>query len=214
MHRRPNVMERVDPDEVKLAEVSKHPIGIILLYIQAGLGMTVAIGLSYFLLPLVVDDTDTAFFIGNVFAGVSVLLAFVVILIATYIYKQNRVIITDRNITQVLQFGLFNRKVSQLNVNNVEDVTALQDGVLPTFFNYGTLKIETAGEQVNFNFTFCPNAGFYAKIILDAREKMLGQMHPDHNNVSAMPEVTKFQKGSKEAIKDLGAETVKASSRN
>jgi len=41
--------------------------------------------------------------------------------------------------------------------------------------NYGTLKIETAGEQTNFSFTFCPNPNHCAKVILDAREKMLGQ---------------------------------------
>ncbi len=214
MHSRSKIMEQVDPDEVKLAEVSKHPIGIILLYVQASVGMTLAVGLSYFLLPLVVTDTDTAFFYGNIFMAIAVTISFVIALIATHIYRENRLVLTDRNITQVLQYGLFNRKVSQLNVNNVEDVTAQQQGVLATMFNFGTLKVETAGEQVNFNFNYCPNPGFYAKIILDAREKMLGQMAPDH---VAAPQITLNQnngtvitaKTMNDAVKDLGAETIK-----
>lgn len=222
-----NSIERTDEDERKLAEIFKHPIGIILLYIQAALGMILAIGLAYFLLPVVLSDTNTAFMIGNIFAFVSVTLAFLVIVVATFLYRQNRLIITDRNITQILQFGLFSRKVSQLNLHNVEDVTAVQSGVLATVFNFGVLKIETAGEQVNFHFSYCPNAGYYAKIILDCREAALGQMdgdtfnerHADMNEVPPIADASpaanvQAQKTAAAAIKDLGAETVKRASSN
>jgi len=168
-------MEQVDPDETKLYEVHKHNFGIIAVYIQVFVGLMVAIGLAYFLLPTLIEDTDTAFLYGNLFAIMAVIMAFFVIGIASFIYKQNRLIVTDRNITQVLQFGLFSRKVSQLNIANIEDVTSVQRGFLPTMMNYGTLKIETAGEQSNFNFTYCPNSNYCASVILDAREKMLGQ---------------------------------------
>jgi len=219
-----NTIERTDADERKLAEIFKHPIGIILLYVQAAFGMILAIGLAYFLLPVVLNDTNTAFMIGNIFAFISVTLAFLVIVVATFLYRQNRLIITDRNITQILQFGLFSRKVSQLNMNNVEDVTAVQSGVLATIFNFGVLKIETAGEQVNFHYTFCPNAGYYAKIILDCREAVLGQMDSqtfnERHSTIDMPEssqpmtAAQTQKTTAAAIKDLGAETVKRASSN
>ena len=176
MHRRPNTIERVDPDETKLIEVKKHPFGIIVVYIQTSIAMILAIGLAYFLIPSLFDDTEQAFLIASIFTAIAVVLAGAVLILSTYIYRQNRIIVTDRNITQILQFGLFSRKVSQLNIVNVEDVTSVQNGLLPTLFNYGELKIETAGEQSNFHFTFCPNSGLVAKLILDAREKMLGQM--------------------------------------
>src|SRR5690606_6628901 len=133
------------------------------------------VGLAYFLLPSVMEDTDTAFVIANIFALIAVILAIVVVSLASLVYSQNRLIITDRNITQILQYGLFSRKVSQLNMMNVEDVTSEQKGMFSTIFGYGVLKIETAGEQVNFHFTYCPRPGYYAKVILNAREKMLGQ---------------------------------------
>ena len=35
--------------------------------------------------------------------------------------------------------------VERNSMANVEDVTAIQKGMLATMFNYGTLKVETAG---------------------------------------------------------------------
>jgi uncharacterized membrane protein YdbT with pleckstrin-like domain len=179
MHPRSNTMEFVDKDEIKLAEFKKHPMGIVLIYIQAFFGFVVGLGLIFFLLPSVLGDQEDAFYYANLFAAITILLAVIIISVATFIYIQNRIIVTDRSITQVLQQGLFSRKVSQLNMNNVEDVTVVQDGFLPTTFNYGLLKIETAGEQANFHFTYCPHPSYHAKIILDAREKALGQVAPD-----------------------------------
>jgi len=175
MHRRPNILEIVDKDETKLYEVRKHNFGIIIIYVQVVLGMSVAVVLSYVLLPNLLGDLDQAILYANLFTALVLLITIVVIVFTTTIYRQNRLIVTDRNITQVLQYGLFSRKVSQLNIVNVEDVTSEQKGFIPTIFNFGTLKIETAGEQSNFNFNYCPNSNYCAKVILDAREKMLGQ---------------------------------------
>lgn len=172
-------IEHCDADETKLCEIAKHPVGIIFFYIQAFVGIFVGLGLAYFLLPSVVDDTGTAFLYANLFGLFVFVMAAVVVILASIVYKQNRLIVTDRNITQILQFGLFNKKVSQLNLVNVEDVTSVQKGFLSTILDYGELKIETAGEQANFNFANCPKAGYYAKVILNAREKILGQHDQD-----------------------------------
>jgi hypothetical protein len=42
---------------------------------------------------------------------------------------------------------------------------------VPHLFNYGTLRVETAGEQSNFNFIYCPRPNAVAKLILEARER-------------------------------------------
>lgn len=211
---RERLMEKVDADEVKLFEVRRHPIGIFLLYIQAVFGMMLAVALCYFLVPVVVGDTNTAFSIANIFTATAVLITFLILAVATIIYRENRLIVTDRNITQVLQYGLFSRKVSQLNINNIEDVTAVQQGVLSTIFRFGVLKIETAGEQVNFIFNYCPNADYYAKIILEAREKMLGQRNVIGEDDILKHASKKYENRSKKpmsnsAIKELGSETLK-----
>jgi len=178
-------MDHVDSNETKLCEVAKHPFGIFVVYLQVGVGLILAVGLSYFLLPSVMDDTSQAFLYANLFALVAFAFSIVGVILTSLIYRQNRLVVTDRNITQILQYGLFSRKVSQLNMVNVEDVTALQNGIFQTMFGFGDLKIETAGEQVNFHYTYCPRPGYYAKIILNAREQILGQNDGDIRVASA-----------------------------
>ncbi len=204
MHKRPNTMEIVDADEEKLIEVHKHPFGIVILYIQVAVAMVLAIGLGAFILPSLVEDIENALLYGGVFAGLAIIAAFAVVLFSSLIYRQNRIVVTDRNVTQVLQYGLFNRKISQLNIVNVEDVTSIQPGFFSTMFNFGTLKIETAGEQKNFDFTYCPNSGVVAKIILDARERMLGQAEGSTGEYSNSQKT----KNNKSSVKNLGAEVV------
>jgi len=174
-----STIEHTDEDETKLCEVSKHPFGIVSLYVGSFFGILAGLGLVFFMLPAVIEDTDRALTIALVLAVVLIVLAIIVLSLATLVYKQSRIIVTDRNITQILQYSLFSRKVSQLNMVNVEDVTSVQNGFLSTMFGYGELNIETAGEQSNFKFTYCPRPGYYAKVILNAREKILGQQDGD-----------------------------------
>jgi uncharacterized membrane protein YdbT with pleckstrin-like domain len=183
-------IEIIDSDESKLCEVSKHPYGIVSLYIGSFFGISAGLALSFFLIPAVTEDTNQAFSIAIVVSIILIFLVMIVLSLATLVYRQNRLIVTDRNITQILQYGLFSRKVSQLNMVNVEDVTFAQNGLLSTILGYGNLSIETAGEQSNFNFTYCPRPGYYAKVILNAREKILGQQD---SNVRVAPGVRTSQ---------------------
>lgn len=216
MHKRPHTIEQVDADEHKLAEVHKHPLGIILIYVQSFIGMLAAAILIFFVTPGLFEDEETAYLVSGSFLAIAGLIAFVVLAISTYIYRQNRIIVTDRNITQILQYGLFSRKVSQLNIVNVEDVTSVQHGLIPTLFNYGVLKIETAGEQANFHFAFCPNSGYVAKVILEAREKMLGQKDNPPGSAQSAARAKRASADSNEGIntdhtrrvRGIGAEVI------
>lgn len=165
-------IETVDNDERTVLIVRKHMFGILQLYIASGIGLGFALILLAFLLPSVEIPGSVLALITGVALFV-VGFAVIILLIATYIYFENKIIITNKNITQVLQRGLFSRKISQLSMANVEDVTSDQHGFFATFFNYGILKIETAGEQANFHFTYTPNCGEVAKQVLEARERFI-----------------------------------------
>lgn len=171
----------VDDDEVLLGTIHKHSFGLLLVILQAILGVLLSLGLALFLLPSVLGDGAYNAVVG--FSVLIILFAFVIVLASAVIYRQSSIIITDKNITQVLQEGLFGRKVSQLTMANVEDVTAVQHGIFPTMLDFGELKIETAGEQANFIFGFCPRPGYYAKIILEAREKFMAHEYAYMNSV-------------------------------
>lgn len=171
-------IDNIDDDEILLSTIYKHIFGIAIVYAQAIFGIITSIALAYFLLPEVLSNNDAAFRIATFFAFFAVVFAVVIMSVATIIYRQSHIIITDKNITQVLQGGLFERKVSQLSMANVEDVTSDQKGFFASIFDFGVLKIETAGEQANFHFNYCPRPSYYAKIILEAREKFTAQDYP------------------------------------
>jgi hypothetical protein len=166
-------IEQINHDEVRVADVRQHPFGLLLVYLQISLGLLLSLGLIFFLIGGVLESLNLSSAAANalvyLFALLAVAFGIVFMILATRIYNSHQLIVTDQNITQVLQVGLFNRKVSELSMSNVEDVTAQKKGIFATLFNYGTLKIETAGEQNNFIFNYCPNPSAYAKALLDAR---------------------------------------------
>jgi membrane protein YdbS with pleckstrin-like domain len=158
-------------DEHVITVVHRSIIGLVYIYLFALAAVTALIALIVLAFPSIFSslsaNSNMLLFAGMVFA---IALVFFMLFIATYIYRQSKLIVTDQNLVQILQGGLFSRKISRLSVSNVEDVSADQHGFLPTIFNYGTLTVETAGEMKNFVFPYCPNPNKYADQILDARQ--------------------------------------------
>ncbi len=164
-------IEQISPDEIKIADIRRHPFGLIIIYVQFIIAAALSIGLLVFLLPSVIGSSASV----RMFLGLLVLLmttfGAVFLILATRVYNGNQLIVTDENVTEVQQLGLFNRKVSELTMEDIEDVTANTHGILSTIFNYGILTVETAGEQSNFVFKYCPNPNAYAKALQDTRQK-------------------------------------------
>ncbi|MCA9349162.1 PH domain-containing protein [Candidatus Saccharibacteria bacterium] len=104
--------------------------------------------------------------------GITIIVS-MLLLFETVVYWSNRLVLMDDEIRQTLQKGLLNRKISSLGLANIEDVTIEQKGFMATLFNYGTLLIETAGEQSNFQFNYCPDPTKYSRQIMEARERYL-----------------------------------------
>ncbi len=104
-------IDTVDSDERTVLIVKKHMFGILQLYIASGVGIAMSLILLTFLLSEGISASLMAIIgvAGLVVGGFVV----IILLLATYIYFENKLIITNKNITQVLQRGLFSRKVSQ-----------------------------------------------------------------------------------------------------
>lgn len=170
-------VESINPDEIKIADVRRHPIGLFFIYLQFIFGISLSFILIFAFLPDFLSTFNIAESTGRGAAAVlSVLVVFfgaIFLILATRIYQASQLIITNDNVTQIMQVGLFHRKISEVSMANVEDVTANQKGILQTFFNYGDIHIETAGEQNNYDFIYCPNPNAYAKAIQDARVEFI-----------------------------------------
>lgn len=168
----PIVLRMLDADEQVIAVIHKHIIGLLLIYLVAVGAIGGILAVSVFAFPALFGSfSGSDSLILTAIAILTTGLFFFVLAVITYIYNQNEIVLTNKNIMQVLQNGLFSRKVSRLNLSDVQDVTADQSGILPSLFNYGILNIETAGEQKNFVFSYTPDPNRYADLILDQRQK-------------------------------------------
>ncbi|MBI2588964.1 PH domain-containing protein [Candidatus Saccharibacteria bacterium] len=164
--------DMLEPDEQLIDIVRRHPIGIVALYLGVFTALIVIIVFFALITPDLFDSLSKEsyrFLLGGIILALAVLILF--LFVSTYVYRQSRLLITDRSLVQVVQKSLFIRKISRLNFANVEDVSAEQRGILATIFNYGTLVIQTAGALDNFIFPLCPNPNKYADEIIEARQR-------------------------------------------
>jgi hypothetical protein len=65
--------------------------------------------------------------------------------------------VTDRRIVIIKQKCLFSRVISELELENIQDITTDIKGIIPTFLNYGNLFVQTAAEMERFVFRNIPN---------------------------------------------------------
>jgi uncharacterized membrane protein YdbT with pleckstrin-like domain len=170
----------LDDDEQIVTEIRRHPIGLVAVY-ASGLfiAATILIGGVLFGLwlerqPDVTSTSSIPF--GTILAVVSAVVSAVVLFftyVSAYIYKNNVIIVTNEKIVQLLYRNLVDRKISQLSLGDLEDVTVEQRGIFARIFKFGTLTIETAGEQNNYNFSYTPYPYDTAKHIVAAREQSI-----------------------------------------
>ncbi|MGC9048733.1 MAG: PH domain-containing protein [Patescibacteria group bacterium] len=66
-------------------------------------------------------------------------------------------VITDKQVINVYQNGLWNRAVARQPLANIQDVMAEEKGIWPTLFHFGNIKIQTAGSEGHFILSEIPN---------------------------------------------------------
>ncbi|HWH07081.1 MAG TPA: PH domain-containing protein [Candidatus Paceibacterota bacterium] len=66
-------------------------------------------------------------------------------------YYLNQWIITSHRIIEINQRGFFNREVSSILLNHVQDVTSDVRGLFATLLGYGTITIQSAGADTFFH---------------------------------------------------------------
>ena len=169
-----------DEDEELVWEIRKHPLGLFVVYFVGFFVAVAVLAATVFINYLLRSDAlgpevNLGSFglliltVGLIIAVLSVLLT----LISGYIYRRNAVLVTSEKIAQVLYKNIISRKISQLSIGDIQDVTVRQNGIFARFFNFGTLVIETAGEQQNYSFNYTPDPYKAAKEIVGAHERNL-----------------------------------------
>jgi len=86
-------------------------------------------------------------------------------------YLAVSIITTDRLVT-IRQVGLFNRRVAELSILRVQDVSAQIRGYLQSLLRYGDVRVETAGDVPNFIMRNVPQPHVIAHTILMLHDRL------------------------------------------
>ena len=151
---------------------------LVLFFIYFGFGALILFGFLGFY-------SANKFFIleGNSFNLALFLLNFYILLVWYFLFKAltdfylDTWIVTDHRILEIHQLGLFKRDISELRLSKIQDVNVKVEGILPTFFNYGEVVIQTAGVIPEFKFEQVPNPQQIKDRILQLYSQFIKQ-HP------------------------------------
>lgn len=80
-------------------------------------------------------------------------------------------VVSDHRVIDSRQHGFFKRNVSELNLAKIQDISVEIKGLIPTFLDYGDLKIQTAGAETKFMFEQIPHPTAVKDIIMREHNK-------------------------------------------
>lgn len=145
------------PNEKILHTVRRH--GFIFALEAATFIILMLLPLSALIFPGVKGFLNTSFVVtGNIFTfclflySIWVLVFWLLISILWTDYYLDAWVVTDLRLIDIDQRGLFNRKISAVRHDMIQDVTIKIPGVLATFIKYGDIQVQTAGETAQFEF--------------------------------------------------------------
>lgn len=170
-----------DPHEKLIGEIPRHPIGYVFIIFNAVLTIAaILVGLFFAIRyqdsiagSIIPGQTISIDSIATMVAMILVILVVLVAALGMYIYRGNYIVLTDQKLVLITMKNIIARKVSQLSIGDVQDVTIDQNTLFSRIFHYGTINIETAGEQANFSFPYAQNPHECSKAIVDAHENNL-----------------------------------------
>ena len=163
-----------------VAEVRRHWFGLFSLYALM-LGGFLLIALIFFML-------DADLWLDNLALVASLSLSLLILFVPlcfliNYVYWGNIFRIYETEVRLLARRAVFYSKFSILGLANVEDVTFERQGVFAHVMDYGTLNVETAGEQENFIFKYCPRPEKQTRLLMETREKYLKAINQDQQTL-------------------------------
>lgn len=88
-----------------------------------------------------------------------------------YVYSFNIFIITDQRIIDIDQRGFFDRIVSETTYQKIQDVSFRLKGLSQTILHYGSVVIQTAGNQANIELHGVKDPEKIHQIIVDIQRE-------------------------------------------
>lgn len=150
--------------EYVISAVRRHPIGLLLpvtltfFLIIAVLGVVLAY-------PSIVESASTSSTTTTLPTYGDVVLIGILLIslfsiggyIAVWVYLNNKFFLTNESVTQEIQTSLFSKHEQTVHLNNIEDASFNQKGIVQSLLNYGSIRLSTQGDETTYRFHYVTN---------------------------------------------------------
>lgn len=159
------------PDEDIILVIRRHILALASVLATGALVYLIGI-IAVLVLPSVAPILVSGFSYNVYVLFVSLLFLFnTIFLFNSWILHYLHVaILTSEHVVEINQAGLFSRKISEMTLEKVQDVSATQKGLLNTMFDIGQVEVETAGEAPNFVIEYVPSPNKISQKIMETEE--------------------------------------------
>lgn len=160
--------------EFIISAIKRHPIGLVSIWLITG---SLVLFMLFVLASIASPNTVNSAGIGQegtpMLALVLLMLTILFFLggvIATVVYDANRFYLTNESVIQHIQTSLFARKEQIISLNNIEDASFRQTGIIQHIFGYGSLRLSTEGDETTYRFNFVSHPQRQVHTLNDAVE--------------------------------------------
>ena len=92
-------------------------------------------------------------------------------------------VITNYRIMDIEQHGLGNREISEFRLENIQDLTIKVPGVIATFFDFGDVHVQTAGDKREFIIPDASHPEEVKRTIADEHDRVMEKLQHQRRSV-------------------------------
>ncbi len=84
-------------------------------------------------------------------------------------------VVTDKRVIDIKQNGFFNREVSTMRLEKIQDITVSVKGILKSLLKFGEIRVQSAGEMEEFVMNNIADPYHVKEIIIKLSDEALGK---------------------------------------
>lgn len=178
--------ESQQPDEKVEIIVRRHWTYLVVPFIVG----IIIIMLTAIVFSLIIS-INSEFISGSGELIMSCIISLIVLFTILYIFLSwlirylNVIILTNEHLVEIEQSAIFSRKVSELDLDCIEDASAFQKGFFQTMLRFGEVLVQTAGELPNFDFKGVPFPYEVSQKVMEVKENFMNNKQILTNNINS-----------------------------
>lgn len=186
-------MIEIDQNEQMLRVVHRHWFvllsDIFILLFSLAIPVILLILLNILPITKIFSFSGSSFEAGGFFFSSWLLIIWMIAWKMWTTYYLDVLVITDKRIFDINQQGFFHRESGSFRIDRIQNITVDQEGIIQTLLNFGTIKIETAGENEDFMAEYITDPYAIKKFINELQDRALERSQLVHleNAPTEMP---------------------------